>query len=176
MRTVEVVQFDESWALQFETEARLLTAMLGGDSRIHHIGSTSVRGLAAKPIVDILIEISDVTLLDAFEDGFRSLGYEPRGENGIPGRRYFVKGSPERTHQIHAFATGSQDALRHLAVRDYLRGHPDECQAYAQVKAKAAADCGNDIHRYVALKSDFVSSLEVRALGERTSRAERSCP
>ncbi|MFY9510835.1 MAG: GrpB family protein [Rubrivivax sp.] len=166
MRTIEVVSFDESWTRQFETEAWLLEALLRGESRIHHIGSTSVPGLAAKPIVDILIEIDDVARLDAFGERFRSLGYEPRGENGIPGRRYFVKGSPERTHQIHAFTTGSHDALRHLAVRDYLRGHPDECQAYAQVKLKAAAVCGNDIHRYVALKSGFLSSLEMRALAE----------
>jgi GrpB-like predicted nucleotidyltransferase (UPF0157 family) len=83
----------------------------------------------------------------------------------------FLKGSPKRTHQIHAFAAGSHDVLRHLAVRDYLRGHPDECLAYAQVKLKAAADCGNDIHRYVALKGDFVSPLEVRALAERAGRS-----
>ena len=176
MRTIEVVPYNESWARLFETEARLLEAILDGNSRIHHIGSTSVRGVAAKPIIDILIELPDVALLDALGDRFRSLGYEPRGENEIAGRRYFVKDAPERTHQSHAFATGSHDALRHLAVRDYLRRHPDECLTYAQVKSKAAADCGDDIHRYVALKGDFVSSLEVRALAERAGQAERSRP
>jgi GrpB-like predicted nucleotidyltransferase (UPF0157 family) len=163
-RTIAVVPFDPSWARLFDEERQALDAIVAPDARIHHIGSTSVTGLAAKPVIDILIELRAVEALDALDDQFRSLGYEPRGENGIPGRRYFVKGSPDRTHQIHAFRAGSPDVVRHLALRDHLRAHDDERDAYALVKLQAAAQCGNDIHRYVALKDSFVKQLEARAL------------
>lgn len=163
-RTVTVVPFDASWAGLFEEERRALQPIVGGDARIHHIGSTSVAGLAAKPIIDILIEVREVESLDSLDAQFRALGYEPRGEYGIPGRRYFIKGAPERTHHIHAFRTDSHDVRRHLAFRDHLRSHDGDRDAYAAVKRQAAAACDNDIPRYVALKNDVVKQLEAKAL------------
>lgn len=117
-RTVTLAGPDPAWPQRFETERAALAALLGPDAWIHHIGSTAVPGLVAKPVVDILVEVPDVTALDHLAVGFRALGYTPRGENGIPGRRYFVKGAPERTHHLHAFPAGSHDAVRHLALRD----------------------------------------------------------
>ncbi len=150
----------------------MLEVALNIECCIHHIGSTSVPNLISKPIIDILIEVNDLAQLDMLPDKFFALGYESRGENGIAGRRYFVKGYPERTHQIHAFKAKSHDVTRHLAVRDYLRTNPDACIQYAEIKRNAVARCENDIHKYVAFKSEFVSCLEVDALAQRSHMKE----
>ena len=163
-RTIEIVAFDPLWETMFEHERRALETILGPDAKIHHVGSTSVCGLAAKPIIDILVEVPQVEPLDSQAAAFRGLGYEPRGEYGIPGRRYFVKGTSKRTHQIHAFRSGSHDAHRHLALRDFLRANEEARDAYAAVKRRAAAECGNNGHAYVALKDDFIRLLEAHAL------------
>jgi GrpB-like predicted nucleotidyltransferase (UPF0157 family) len=163
-RTIEIEAFSPMWAAMFEHERKALQDILDPDARIHHIGSTSVSGLAAKPIIDILLEVPQVEPLDSLTAAFRGLGYEPRGENGIPGRRYFVKGSLERTHHVHAFRTGSHDVDRHLALRDFLRTDAGARDAYADVKRRAAAECGNDIQAYVALKDAFLRLLEAHAL------------
>ena len=92
-RAIEIVPFSPLWAGMFVHEQNALANILGPDAHIHHIGSTAVWGLAAKPIIDILVEVPCVERLDSQTTAFRELGYEPRGENGIPGRRYFVKGS-----------------------------------------------------------------------------------
>ena len=163
-RTIEIVPFSPLWADMFVREQKVLAGILGPTAHIHHIGSTAVWGLAAKPIIDILVEVPSVEQLDSQTREFRALGYEPRGENGIPGRRYFVKGSPGRTHQVHAFPSESHDVRRHLALRDFLRTNDEARDAYAAVKYHAVAECCNDIHAYVALKSDFVRLLEAQAL------------
>lgn len=163
-RAVELVPFSPLWAAMFEHEQQALVGILGPDACVHHIGSTSVRGLAAKPIIDILVEVPSIEWLDSRMAGLRELGYEPRGENGIPERRYFVKGPSERTHQVHAFQAGSQNVRRHLALRDFLRTNDEARDAYAAFKRRAVAGCDNDIHAYAALKEDFVRQLEARAL------------
>src|SRR3546814_8745866 len=91
-----------------------------------HIGSTSIPGIHAKPIIDMLAVTSDLSLLDGCESRIASLGYEALGEFGIPGRRYFRKDNStgERTHKIHAFRTGSPKITRHLQFRDYLIAPP----------------------------------------------------
>jgi GrpB-like predicted nucleotidyltransferase (UPF0157 family) len=165
-RTIEIAPFSPLWAGMFAHEQKALAGLLGPDARIHHIGSTAVWGLAAKPVIDILVEVPYVERLDSHTRAFRELGYESRGENGIPGRRYFVKGLSERTHQVHAFRTGSHDVRRHLALRDFLRANDEIRDAYAVVKHHAVAECGNDIHAYVALKNDFVRLLEAQALAD----------
>ncbi|OTA15754.1 hypothetical protein Xvie_02608 [Xenorhabdus vietnamensis] len=90
-----------------------------------------------------------------------SLGYTARGEYGIPGRRYFIKGGNNRTHHIHAFET-----TRHLAFRDYLRRHNDVAHQYAEIKYQAARACGNSSEIYCQLKSEFILLHEKLALEE----------
>src|SRR3546814_9547675 len=108
---------------------------------MHHIGSTSIPGIHAKPIIDMLAVTSDLSLLDGCESRIASLGYEALGEFGIPGRRYFRKDNStgERTHQIHAFRTGSPQITRHLQFRDYLIAHPAVARDYDVLKRRLAA-------------------------------------
>jgi GrpB-like predicted nucleotidyltransferase (UPF0157 family) len=165
LRVIEVVPYNPDWPAMFEREEVLLRKTLGNVAdHIHHIGSTAVPGLAAKPIIDILIEVTSLKALDDLNEKMQTLGYEPRGEFGIPRRRYFSKGGDERTHQVHAFATGDAHVDRHLAFRDYLRAHPDTAREYAELKLSVARNCNNDIERYCEGKDAYVKSLEARAL------------
>jgi GrpB-like predicted nucleotidyltransferase (UPF0157 family) len=138
MRIVELKKLD-SWSKLFEKEAKLLSASLGDHFiTLHHIGSTSIPGIFSKPVIDMIMEVYDVYKLDALNSKFKELGYEPRGEYGIPSRRYFPKGGDHRTHHIHAFNQGTDEVQRHLAFRDYLVAHPLRAKDYEQLKIQLA--------------------------------------
>ncbi|MDU6682439.1 MAG: GrpB family protein [Enterobacteriaceae bacterium] len=170
-RRIAIEQSDPIWPERYQKEALLLQRVLSDiPVAIHHIGSTAVPGLAAKPIIDILLEVPSLHLLDKYNDTLRQAGYTPRGEYGIPGRRYFVKGENQRTHHLHAFELGSQHTLRHLAFRNYLRQHSDIAQEYERVKREAAEHSGNLSERYSQLKNDFIQRHEALALREKSHR------
>ncbi|KLK88843.1 hypothetical protein SZ63_04360 [Methanoculleus sediminis] len=163
---VRVVDYDPAWPDLFRTEARLLEDILKDNLvAIFHIGSTSVPGLRAKPIIDIMPVVHDIKQVDECSRQFRALGYEAMGELGIPGRRYLRKGGENRTHQIHAFQYDNvQNILRHLAFRDYLRCHPEISHAYAALKSELAARYPGDIGGYCNGKDGFVKHVERDAL------------
>src|SRR5690625_1792156 len=107
MRKVEVTSFNANWAQMFKEEADQFRNIFGSDMlAIHHIGSTSVPGLKAKPIIDIMPVVNDIDTVDHFNKEMEKIGYEPKGEFGIAGRRYFRKGKVERTHHVHFFEVG----------------------------------------------------------------------
>ncbi|MBK9577942.1 MAG: GrpB family protein [Fibrobacteres bacterium] len=165
MRTLELLHHNPKWADLFKAEEDLLRFVLGDVVvGIHHVGSTSVIGLMAKPIIDILLEVKAHEVLDSRGDGLIANGYTPKGEFGIPGRRFFVKGGENPTHHVHAFVEGDANIDRHLAFRDYLRGNPDVAKQYQEAKQHALAACGNDIGKYCELKNDFIQSAEAAAL------------
>lgn len=166
---VHVVPYQASWPLAYAQEAALFKDALSGLLvSIHHIGSTAVPGLAAKPIIDILPVVTNLTAVDALRGVFASLGYEYMGEFGIPGRRYLRKGGLHRTHQVHIFGIESQyDIERHLAVRDYLRTHPQRAESYAALKRSLAAVYPYDIQSYCDGKDAFMKHLEKDALAWR---------
>lgn len=163
---VRVVPHDPAWAAAYEAEAaRIKEALRGILVDIHHIGSTAVEGLSAKPIIDIMPVVTDVALVDARSAAFEALGYECMGEFGISGRRYFRKGGDRRTHQVHVFGQDSQaDIERHIALRDYLRAHPEAARAYGRLKARLAGQYPHDIQGYSSGKDAFVRRLEQEAL------------
>jgi len=109
-------------------------------------------------------EVVDVVALDSFDDAMAAIGYVAKGEFGIVGRRFYLKGSTERTHHVHAFDCRSDGLLRHLAVRDYLRAHPSEAANYAELKIRLAEQFPHDNDGYCDGKHDFVQALEQRAL------------
>ncbi|OAT78256.1 hypothetical protein A9B99_00500 [Mangrovibacter phragmitis] len=158
MRTITVVAYDPRWPEMFTAESQLLQQVLPGGiaKAIHHIGSTSVPGLAAKPVIDILLEVPNLAELDACNTQMQQAGYIARGENGIAGRRYFVKGGEQRSHQVHAFVTGDEQITKHVAFRDYLLTNQQATEQYASVKYAAAQACNNDSQRYCELKAGFI--------------------
>jgi GrpB-like predicted nucleotidyltransferase (UPF0157 family) len=175
MRKVEVVPHNPRWRDEFEAEAERVAAALGETVvAVHHIGSTAIPGIYAKPVIDLLIEVRDITAVDSRSSAMRSLGYEALGEYGIPGRRYFRKDSLEgiRTHQIHTFEAGSAEAKRHLAFRDYLTAHPAEAQKYSELKRKLAKRHAHDIDKYMDGKDGFIKETDRRAALWRASRSD----
>ena len=165
VRRMKVVEYSAEWPCLYEQEIALLREVLGDEIfRSHHIGSTSVSGLAAKPIIDILLEVQSVERLDTLNEAMSNLGYQPRGEFGIPGRRYFPKGGDARTYHVHAFAVGDPQVRKHLAFRDYLRAHPTVARAYAEVKTAAAGAHGTNPEGYMAFKHEFVERTVAEAI------------
>ena len=162
---IHLVEYDAAWALDFAREAtgirRALSSCL---IDLHHIGSTAIPGIVAKPIVDMLAVVSSVELVDAHTGDLESLGYEAKGEYDIPGRRYFRKHAPDgtRTHHLHAFALGSPHIARHLDFRDYLRAHPPIAEAYADLK-RSLARGSVDTREYTEAKAEFVREIERKA-------------
>jgi GrpB-like predicted nucleotidyltransferase (UPF0157 family) len=164
-RRIEVVPHDPQWAEQFEQEVEELTLILGREIvAIHHIGSTAIPGIVAKPIIDVLVEVRDIERIDAFNGAMIARGYLPKGTFGIAGRRFFIKGDEtHRTHHIHAFERGHPQVARHLAFRDYLRAHFGEAEAYGRLKEALARRFPHDIEGYMAGKHDFIREIERRA-------------
>lgn len=167
MRTIVVVPYDEKWPDAFNAERLRIQAVAGEVVKaIHHMGSTSVPGLPAKPVIDILLEVSDINELDKYNSVMNHAGYIARGENGIPRRRYFTKGGDRRSHQLHAFATGDEEIVRHLAFRDYLRKNSEIAETYAKLKRAAASLCRNDAKYYSELKAEFIEHhLQLALIG-----------
>jgi len=162
---IEVVESNSKWLEKFDTEKIQLKKCLGDlVESIHHIGSTAVPGMAAKPIIDIMIEVYSLDALDKLSPMMESLGYEVKGEFGIPGRRYFRKGGVIRSHQIHAFKVGDNNIKRHIAFRDYLKSHSDVAKEYANLKKSLVKTCNYDIDRYCDGKDAFIKNYESIAI------------
>lgn len=174
MRVI-VTNYDPNWPSAFESEAEKVKAVFGDElAAIYHIGSTSVPGLPAKPIIDILLVVRDIEQADQHNGDMIALGYEPMGEFGLPGRRYFRKGGDNRTHQIHAYqADNTSEIGRHLAFRDYLRAHPAEAAAYGALKEQLAGQFPEDIQSYMDGKDSFIKDREQRALAWWKARRQR---
>jgi GrpB-like predicted nucleotidyltransferase (UPF0157 family) len=156
---VAIHPYNDEWPRLFEEERAAIAAALGdGALAIEHIGSTSVPGLAAKPIIDIAIAATSFEDSIVFIEPLAALGYEHKGEFGIPRRRYFRKGDP-RTHQIHVFEIGGDEWRRHLHFRDHLRSNPASARAYETLKRELAIAHANDREAYTDAKSDFVRAV-----------------
>jgi len=165
---VEVLPYNRLWPVLFESERSAIQNALGHVVlKLHHIGSTAVEGLAAKPIIDMILEVPSLASLDQATPALESLGYEAMGEFGIPGRRYFRKGGFHRSHQIHAFQSGDPNIHRHLAFRDYLNHFPEVRQEYGALKARLALEFPEDIEGYGDGKDAFVKLHEAHALAWR---------
>ncbi|CAM2066330.1 GrpB family protein [Sulfidibacter corallicola] len=160
---VRVVAYDPDWPQMFRNESRQIAAVLGPDLiEIHHIGSTAITGIYAKPIIDMLGEARHLAAVDRHAAEMTDLGYEALGEFGIPGRRYFRKETPEgrRTHHLHVFSAGCDQVRRHLGFRDFMNRHPEWAQRYSALKRKLAAAHPDDIEAYMDGKDPFIGEID----------------
>jgi GrpB-like predicted nucleotidyltransferase (UPF0157 family) len=164
-RIAQVVEYDWTWEEAFSQECECLKQIIGDNCiDIYHIGSTAVPGLCAKPTIDILMVAGSLSLIDKQAKILANEGYSAKGENGIAGRRYFVKGKPGRTHQLHVYAAKNPNIIRHVAFRDYLRNNKDVAKQYARIKVEAINMSGGDPEKYYEIKSEFVANIERLAL------------
>jgi GrpB-like predicted nucleotidyltransferase (UPF0157 family) len=160
-RKVELVPYDPEWQREYERVAAEIMESCGPHVvEIHHIGSTSVPGLPAKPIIDVMPGLA------AFESGFaiveamEGLGYEYCGEFGIPQRHYFrMRNGGGFDRNVHCYAVGDGQWHWHLAFRDHLRAHPADRDCYYQLKTELAARFPNDVESYAIAKGEFVRSI-----------------
>ncbi|MEL6201947.1 MAG: GrpB family protein [Pseudomonadota bacterium] len=165
--SVEIVPYDTGWAKAFEVEASALKAALTGVFiSLHHIGSTAVPNIMAKPIIDILGEVHALYTIDDQTDAIEAVGYRAMGEHGIEGRRYFRRHDPSgrRSHHLHIYQAGSAGVERHIALRDYLRANPQIAHAYSSLKIKLIREVGTTGKTYADGKASFVDAVETDAI------------
>lgn len=157
--TVRVVPYDERWpALYRDEEARLRRALGELPLVLEHVGSTSVPGLSAKPIIDILAGRDPGAPPLTFVPPIESAGYEHRGENGLPGREFFRRGKP-RSYHIHLVTIDSALWRHHIAFRDRMRASPDLAAEYAALKIALAKQFPLDREAYMDGKDSFIRSV-----------------
>jgi GrpB-like predicted nucleotidyltransferase (UPF0157 family) len=163
MRNIVIVEYRSEWPGTYVREARLLGGALGAVLvASHHVGSTSVPGLASKPIIDIMLVARCLDEMDACNDAMGAVGYAAKGEFGIAGRRFFSKGGDaNRSHHVHAYEAEHPEVAAHLDFRDYLRVCPERALEYAELKAELAVRYRNDIEAYIAGKEPLI--LEILA-------------
>lgn len=158
---------DPGWPAQAAAEADRWRATVSGLIAVHHIGSTAVPGLPAKPILDLMPVFADTASADAARSSVEALGYDWMGPYGLEGRRYCRRSDPHngvRLFHAHAYVQGHADIRRHLAFRDALLANGALRAAYTSVKAACAVrhpDLGAD---YGACKSGWINKAEARAL------------
>ena len=169
MDDVEIVDYDPRWPLLFDKEARRLRLVLDPSLIVglEHFGSTAIPGLAAKPIIDILIAVRSLAAARAtFVEALRKLDYVFWADNPKKDRLFFVKGMPpfglKRSHHVHVTELQGEMWQR-LAFRDYLRAHPEEAAAYGRLKKRLVAEHQTDREAYTDAKSTYVASVMRKA-------------
>jgi GrpB-like predicted nucleotidyltransferase (UPF0157 family) len=160
-----IENYDPHWPHCFETLRSRIAATLGDlAAAIEHIGSTAVPGLAAKPIIDIDVLLDSSASLPLVISRLASLGYEHRGNLGIPDREAFRTPPGDVPHHLYVCPPDSQEYRRHIAFRDHLRTHLADASAYAVLKRNLASTLGDRREDYNEAKSEFVANIVRRAL------------
>jgi len=148
----------------YQKEVQFLKTIFGDEIiRFEHFGSTSVYGLKAKPVIDMMCIVKDIDKIDSYNIEMASLGYDVAGEWGITGRRLFRKGGENRTHHLHFYKYDNPQIDRHIIVRDYLRTYPEEATNYSNFKEELAKRF-EETKDYSQAKNSFMKTLEGRAL------------
>lgn len=161
-KNVVVLPYDPKWKTDFEKIKRELVKAIGDLTLcIEHVGSTSVEGLSAKPIIDIDVVISDYSVFDKIVSRLETIGYIHEGNLGIEDREAFkYSDKPHlQTHHLYVCPQNSRELLRHITFREFLRSNPDAVKRYSEVKEKAAKLFPDNIDKYIEYKSPCIQEL-----------------
>jgi GrpB-like predicted nucleotidyltransferase (UPF0157 family) len=160
MPEVVVVAWDPAWPARFEAlRSRVCDAVRDVAVAIEHVGSTAVAGLASKPIIDMTVVVAARADVPAAIECLARVGYRHRGDLGIAGREAFHAPAGLPAHRLYVCAQDSIALANHLAVRDWLRSHPDDARAYGALKRRLAAQFRDDIDAYVDGKTEFLAAI-----------------
>ncbi len=160
MAKVIVVDYDPSWPATFERlRAGIWPCIQDVATSIEHVGSTSVQGLAAKPIIDMTIVVPTGAAMQTVIDRLTVIGYRHRGDLGVPGREAFARPQGTPGHHLYACVAGNDGLRNHLAVRDYLRHDAVAALAYGNLKKQLSARFADDIDGYIDGKTDFILTI-----------------
>lgn len=176
MKLIHIVDYDSSWPSKFQVHAAKIAKTLGEVAlRIEHIGSTSVPGLAAKPIIDILVVVEDSTNESAYLPQLEAAGYELRvREPEWHEHRMFR--TPEKDVHVHIYSTGCREIQRNLLFRDRLRTNIDDRRRYEQTKRELATQDWADMNDYANAKTDVVESIIAAAQASDAGAAASQSP
>lgn len=158
---VRIVEYDPAWSDRFESERAALDVVIGiyAVGAIHHVGSTAVPGLAAKPVIDILVGVSDLETARPCIALVAELGYQYTPYLSTE-MHWFCKPDPRRrTHQLHLVPVSSERFWSELAFRDHLRAHPEVAARYAEIKRALAATFQDDREAYTEAKAPFIADV-----------------
>lgn len=168
--TIIIEEYTSAWPKAFDQLQAIYRSRLGSYVvGIEHVGSTSVEGLPAKPVLDIDLIIEDSHMLPPVITVLEGLGYQHAGDLGIPGREAFrrisahapLNGSSHSwpAHNLYVCLAGSISLKNHLAFRNYLRSHPGKARVYGELKKRLAAEHPHDIDAYVEGKTAFITGI-----------------
>lgn len=171
-RFVRLTPHSSQWARLGQEEAVRIQEALGAEvvAVVHHVGSTAIPGIQAKPIIDLLGEVMSLSAIDAAAPRLKAIGYSSQGEFGIAGRRFFIRedaSTGERRVHLHCFERGHREAAWMIAFRDYLRSHPETARAYEAEKRRAFELHREDAAAYTAAKQPWIESQRKRILAAR---------
>ena len=171
---VRLETYDPEWVLAYEREKFILQDCVGNYIiDIQHVGSTSIQGLASKPIIDIAVGVTSLEEGHKCIEPLEQIGYEYKGEAGISGRLFSTKGyGVNTTHHIHIEEVGSINWWNQILLRDYLRLHNDARDEYAELKKNLAKKYANDRETYTERKADFILDIIARAKEQFFIKAE----
>ncbi|PWJ71510.1 GrpB-like predicted nucleotidyltransferase (UPF0157 family) [Ruminococcaceae bacterium R-25] len=159
---VVVLPYDEAWKNDFEDiKAELMTVLSDLILRIEHVGSTSVPGLSAKPIIDIDVVIDGAESFEKVKTALGTIGYRHEGDLGIAGREAFKYEGKDhlRKHHLYVCSKDAAELKRHVSFRDYLLSDPDAVKEYGRIKEEGAKLYPYDIDKYIEYKSSFIESI-----------------
>ena len=161
MRIV-IAQYDPAWPIRFEHEREQIVSALGERAlEVHHIGSTSVPGLAAKPIVDIILVVTDSADEPSYLPQLEAAGYELRAREPDWHEHRLVR-TPAHDVHVHIFSDGSSEIARHVAFRDWLRTHDDDRALYERAKRDLATRDWPTMQHYADAKNEIVGDITAR--------------
>lgn len=157
---IQVVPYNPEWVLQFQQEAQKIQSALGDNCvKIHHVGSTAISGLWAKPIIDMIPVVKDIYAVEQYNQVMSQLGFVAKGEYGMLFRRYFQRKTPLPACNIHVYEEGSGEIERLLLFKDFLNQHPDYKERYADLKRKLSNEL-NDITEYTLAKDALIKEID----------------
>lgn len=165
---VRIVSYDPTWPERFECERAALAGAIGEwvDGGIHHVGSTAVPGLEAKPVIDILAGVMSLEGSRACFDRLSELGYLYAPYRSEEMHWFCKPSSSRRTHHLHLVPTGSRRFRDELAFRDYLRAHAGAAAEYGALKRRLAGEFEHDREGYTEAKGEFIRAIVQRAIDE----------
>ena len=161
-RNIIVEPYNEAWKQDFTDIRKELAEALGDLAiKIEHVGSTSVPGLSAKPIIDIDVVIKDRSVLPSVIEALGKIGYQHEGDQGIPGREAFKYEGKDhlRKHHLYVCSEDASELKRHLSFRDYLLEHPEAVSEYSRIKEEGAVLFPHDIDKYIEHKTPFIEGI-----------------
>jgi GrpB-like predicted nucleotidyltransferase (UPF0157 family) len=163
---IRIVDYDPNWLAQYQTHAKKIAEALGDALlRIEHIGSTSVPGLGAKPIIDILVVVADSADEASYLPRLEAVGYELRVREPDFYEHRMLR-TPTRDAHIHVFSPGAPEIIRVLTLRDRLRTNAEERKRYEDTKRRLAAQSWPDMNAYAQAKTDVIESIMAAAIAD----------